>query len=206
MNNTIVGTHRIALSVYMLKARNLQFIVFLIAALLFSFAQAAVKCESLFKRKGKTEAVLQFENSTQSLKNKIRELDNRLKENLGKSLYSPVCFKASKAFGEILLSELGSKTVFVGTSFYGDFPHYYLIIPNYYGYGEHFYIDPTLQQFFKTQVPDPIFVGSKAELLAFAKEHGAFEYNSRFRADYFGMKNPPGSSLSQFRQDDYPTQ
>ncbi|MDZ4083067.1 MAG: hypothetical protein U1E10_09035 [Bdellovibrionales bacterium] len=174
----------------------------LIAALMLvtlsnSSAASAVVCERSFVeiRVDKDKNV--HEKSLSSWIAAARALEKKVIKIVGKGpggLYMPFCWEASHALKRLLESEYGLKTTHVEaliSSSFGDTPgtHYFLKVPDFFGKGDHLYIDPTLQQFGTNYVKPPIFVGSRSELERFMAERGALEGFPNFVRDYVAGKS-----------------
>lgn len=125
-----------------------------------------------------------------------KALEKKVIQIVGKGpggLYMPFCWQASLGLKRLLETEYGLKTTHIEafiSSSYGDQPgtHYFLKVQNFFGKGEHLYMDPTLQQFGTNYVKPPIFVGSRANLERIIEQRGALVGFPPFVRDYVAGK------------------
>jgi hypothetical protein len=155
------------------------------------------ECEKSFEETStKVTTSSSKENSIRTWRAATKALEKKVIEFVGKGpdgLYMPFCWQASLGLKRVLESEYGLKTThveaFISSSF-GDQPgtHYFLKVQDFFGRGEHLYIDPTLQQFGTNYVKPPIFVGSRSELERFVAARGALAGVPYFIRDYVAGK------------------
>lgn len=138
--------------------------------------------------------------TTVALVDRIQALEGEVERRIGRGdgvLYMTFCGVASKVLKELLETQLRFKTTIVSTTIMGD-QHYLLLVPNYFGWNEHLYIDPTLQQFGTNYVLPKIFVGSRHELRDFAAARGVYTYFTNFYEEYVALKSHPASPYEPF--------
>lgn len=159
----------------------------------------AQTCHDLFRDEASAYATA--DQDVKMITQQIDQLKPALETLVGNrwgGLYGPNCFKASKILLGLIQEKFNAKNVImVGTTVYSS-DHYLLMMPNYFGYGQHLYIDPTILQFVRgdQQLGNPIFVGSESDLKAFSKT--VLHTTSSFVTNYLKLKNPPASPLQQF--------
>ncbi|MBN8540534.1 MAG: hypothetical protein J0L82_09120 [Deltaproteobacteria bacterium] len=165
--------------------------------LVFSPDLFSAECEKSFvETRSKKARTLSKDNQIQAWLAATKALEKKVTEIVGKGpngLYMPFCWQASLGLKRLLEAEYGFKTThveaFISSSF-GDQPdtHYFLKVPDFFGKGEHLYIDPTLQQFGTNYVEPRIFVGSRAELERFIEQRGVLVGFPKFVRDYVAGK------------------
>lgn len=159
----------------MKNKKVLPTILFVLMCLTFSQSHADSSANASLTNSPKST---QIQLEKQLMIEKIRALEPTLSKELERDLRGSYCYEASVIL-QRLLRENKVETVLVEAKIADD-PHYYLIIPNYFGSDEHLYIDPTILQF-SPRAPEykdksKMFIGSRSKLEGFVNENKINDY------------------------------
>jgi len=93
-------------------------------------------------------------------------VEDRCQQMMGQGLNDPVCGLATPVLAAYLVKDYHLKTKIMWSLYK---THFLIIVPDYFGPGEHLWIDPSIRAFFERLAPGfekipKIFVGSKEQL------------------------------------------